>query len=851
MATRYTVKRGDTLSEIAVKYNTTVKNLQALNNIENPDLIYAGETLIISGTAKNVTKNTSKKVEINRIGLQANANNVVFATWVFDRTDTKEYKVEWYYNTGQGVWFDGSSSTTERKQSTYSIPDNAKKVRIKVKPVAKTKKSNGKDVACWTGASWTSKDFSTKDIPPVAPSTPSISIDGTKLTVEITGLESGYASLIQFDIAKNDKPSYKTKKTKITGTGSAKFEVTVDVGGKYQVKCRASKNDVWSDWSGWSDYVTTIPGIPTDVKCTVNEDTNNNIESIKVKWSASPAAESYTVAYSTKNHFTDANKTDDPAGYSPSGATITKISGIKSTSWAISNDNNEFINNEVYYFAVLATNDKGSTKWSDVYSTATSGKPAAPEAFSDGLSAIVGEPLTLYWKHQSDGEHISSDLQIYLNGILSTFESIDHTADDKDDSDTKSYTIDTSKYEDGAVLQWRVRTTGKNKEPGEWSTLNVINVYKQPTITFELKDGNDNSYNSDTEYDNNVVMSSLPVKVSMNIDVDDWLQKAISYHVRVVSNDRYDTTDNMGNPDVVREGEELYSQYFDNIDSNNPNSFTMSLSAGDIDFHQDSSYTITCTVTMDSGLSSEKSMEFITSWVEIEQSVDAEVYINYEDFTATIKPYCEDQNGVMSEDVLLFVYRREYDGKYTELATDIVNGSETHIVDPHPALDYARYRIVAMDKVTGAISYNDIPGIPVGCKSIIVQWDEQWSDFDATDYVEEHPWTGSLLKLDYNVDVSNKFTPDVSLIEYIGREHPVSYYGTQIGETASWSVSIRKDDKETIYALRRLAKWMGNVYVREPSGTGYWANITVSFNLKHKDLTIPVTLEIKRVEGGA
>ena len=63
-------------------------------------------------------------------------------------------------------------------------------------------------------------------------------------------------------------------------------------------------------------------------------------------------------------------------------------------------------------------------------------------------------------------------------------------------------------------------------------------------------------------------------------------------------------------------------------------------------------------------------------------------------------------------------------------------------------------------------------------------------------------------------------------------------------------MDIPKSDKETIYGLRRLARWMGDVYVREPSGSGYWANITVSFSQKHTELTIPVSLSITQVEGG-
>ena len=88
------------------------------------------------------------------------------------------------------------------------------------------------------------------------------------------------------------------------------------------------------------------------------------------------------------------------------------------------------------------------------------------------------------------------------------------------------------------------------------------------------------------------------------------------------------------------------------------------------------------------------------------------------------------------------------------------------------------------------------------------------------------------------------------MIEYIGRNHPVSYYGTQKGESISVSCEIPKDDTETIYKLRRLAKYMGDAYFREPSGLGYWSNIKVSFSQNHCELTVPVTLEITRVEGG-
>lgn len=46
--TIYTVQKGDTLSGIAKKYNTTYKEIAKINDISNPDLIYPGQKLKIN-----------------------------------------------------------------------------------------------------------------------------------------------------------------------------------------------------------------------------------------------------------------------------------------------------------------------------------------------------------------------------------------------------------------------------------------------------------------------------------------------------------------------------------------------------------------------------------------------------------------------------------------------------------------------------------------------------------------------------------------------------------------------------------------------------------------------------------
>ncbi|MEC0539046.1 LysM peptidoglycan-binding domain-containing protein, partial [Bacillus glycinifermentans] len=41
----YTIKAGDTLSEISKRFNTSIKSLQAWNDIKNANKIYAGQKI--------------------------------------------------------------------------------------------------------------------------------------------------------------------------------------------------------------------------------------------------------------------------------------------------------------------------------------------------------------------------------------------------------------------------------------------------------------------------------------------------------------------------------------------------------------------------------------------------------------------------------------------------------------------------------------------------------------------------------------------------------------------------------------------------------------------------------------
>ena len=840
MAKTYTVKWGDTLSQIAVDNKTTVNALVKLNNISNPNFIVVGQVIKLSGEATAVQKNTTSKAKIVLFGLQTNTTNTVYATWSFDKANVENYQLEWKYSTGDGVWFDGNAGTTTSKQSTYGAPSNAKSVRFRVKPISKKKKDkNGKETSYWT-ASWSdAKTYSFSDNPPLAPSISNATITDKTLKVVLDNLTSTNAAIIQFDVAKNDVPGYKKIKVAVNKTGSATLECTVDLGNKYKVRCRSCKKDVYSSWSDWSNEVITVPIAPKEItECKVNSDNTK----IGVKWTSVPTADKYKLQYSpTRSDFTSATPTGD----------LKTVSDIKTNSCEITDIK---VNTE-YFFRVQAVNEKGESGWSSIKSTVASKGPSAPTAWSSVSSVSVGEPVTLYWTHNAEGEAYPtySDIALYVDGSLQVIPTQDHTKDDgtvKNEA-THDYTIDTTQYHDGAELQWRVRTANAAKEYGAWSALRLINVYAQPELEFSLFDSQDKKYEVSSGNYLTDSVKSLPIRLLASVSAG-TNQTAIGYSVEIISNEKYNTVDNLGSNDIVNENEVVYSRNFDIFDESNPNSFAFDISAGDVNLDPNISYTIKCTVFMNSGLKAEESLIFSTDWTETEYDVNAEIGYDKATFTASIMPYCKDEYGALVEDVVMFVYRREYDGKFTLIGKDLTNDGATYISDPHPALDYARYRIVATHKSTGAILYSDIPGYHVGCTSVVIQWDEPWSVFDVFgDTGTEPEWSGSLLELPYNIDVSNKNAPDVELIEYIGRENPVSYYGTHHGESATWNVAIPKSDRDTLYALHRLSKWMGDVYVREPSGTGYWAHVSVSFSQKHRDLTIPITIDIARVEGGA
>ena len=457
-------------------------------------------------------------------------------------------------------------------------------------------------------------------------------------------------------------------------------------------------------------------------------------------------------------------------------------------------------------------------------------------------------------------------------------------------------------FKDGDVLFWRVKTKGVFTDPdptkdggyGNWSALKQITMFAKPTAHVQLKTGW--AWNPLDLTDDVTPIEDLPIATSITqypfaiiMSSDPTTQKVISYNLRIKNmSEAYTVTDIYNQERTVANGEIIYQNYFDNVsDPGVDNQKTVIFYPSDVLLEDGKTYRFELDVYTEAGLTDDDFVDIPVSLTNDEDfRIHATIEVDEDNITTNITTYCmdipddgsDDDVGEewdaseltpedLTQDVLIDVYRLETDGTLTLIESGIENNMHTSF-DRHPSLDYARYRVVARKIYTAQAVYEDFVDEEVGIKSLVIEWDDSGTlpleaakdDIQYSTYADDDDpgavtragmgsaYSRGMLILPWNIDTSEEFNPDVSFIEYIGREHPVSYYGTQKGQTASWSTDIDKNDKETLYRLRRLARHMGDCYVREPSGTGYWANVNVSWSQTHNEPAVPVSIKVTRVE---
>jgi len=655
---KWDVVRGDCLWNIAKSvygdpYKWTI--IADANGISRSTaLIYPGQHLKLPGktpgsssssSSKKTTsdKVTGKKVKITWFALDAGTERSMFCTWKYDRDKTDHYTVEWWYTTGQGGWRLGNKGdVTSPKQSSYSAPDNAKKVKIKIKPIAKKHKVKNKEEYYWTNGEWQEKEWDYSNNPPGVLPSPTFEIDvNNKLTVEFNNIPDGSSggtkingTHIQVEIWRDDI-KWKTLEGAISNRKAKVVLENIDPGHSYKIRSRALRKSgttikAYGFYTDFSDSINSTPIAPSNLKLDSIKVTEgqSTVYFIKASWTAEKTARTYMVEYATDIDFFDTDQskkqqTDESDG---SNATLSSIE-----------------KGHTYYVRVASINDKGQSKdWSNVEFVTVGSKPQPPTTYSNTTKCVVGEDLNLYWIHNSTDGSLERQAIIHFeitDLAIPEFEPLikevtinDSDIPEEDRPKTHTYKINTDDPEwatigEGYRIKWKVQTCGVGDDASDWSIEREVTIYAKPEISVDLRNNEDISVDEVNNFPFYFIYQAIPAS-----------QTPISYYIEVISNDAYETIDDVGKVKNIGVGDKIYQKYYD--PQEDPWRFMLEMSPNNIDLENDKDYTMNVTVAMNSGLSATNSKSFKAYFEDLYYNVNADLIYNNETLEMNIHPYC-------------------------------------------------------------------------------------------------------------------------------------------------------------------------------------------------------------------
>ena len=834
------------------KFSTGVVRIEIVEN--DSTVVQAGDVAMSMGVAKLTWSGTNLAGKKYKARAMAYGNSGTDSPWS-NYTDNQTVPENPVPSAPSNVDLEADVTSVTVKVTNYS--DELSDGRIRIQIVEDdanvvydgvTTNSYGLATVTWTGgdlrgkrykaramafsqngeeSSWsayTSNSYVPESTTPAPPDNVSIAIDGKTVTASVTNYSDTFSNgKLRIQIVENDSTVVHEGDVTISyGLASVAWTRPNFTGRRY--KARAMAYGLHGEKSLWSEFTQSqyaAPGGTTGLKVASTSST-----SVTARWDVTPGADSYTIEYT-------ATTVDGRPVFDTASAEVQTVSGITATYYPATG----LATGQRWYFRVRGVNNGGNGDWSNIANIMLGTTPDIPSVWSYTTVAKIGTPVVLNWVHssQDDSEQSGARIGIKINNGAETVITL---------TTQTSYSYNTSNLHDGDKVQWRVSTKGITGIPVEWggySEYREFVVYSPPSVTFTV--------GHPDPIETYPVVQAFPLQIYGTASPN--TQTPVAFYISITAESQYDISENDGIEIHVNAGQEVYSKFI----ATSSRTLNHVLYPGDIYLERGVSYRVKVTVAMTNGLTAEATRLFTAKWDPVNWYPDGEVTVDKHTYVAYIRPFCSDEYGL---DVLggfrLAVYRIGYDGQLTEIAANINPNDNITVTDLHPSLDYARYRIVATDMSTGVVYYTDLEGIPVNAKCAVLQWEGEARNItietDLVDYLI-NDWCGTILKLPYNLDVADDISPDVELVSYIGRKHPVSYYGTQQGSTSRWSAEIPKRDVESIAKLRALAIYPGDVYVREPSGSSYWANVKVSYNIGHNKPTISVDLTIARVEGGA
>lgn len=406
---------------------------------------------------------------------------------------------------------------------------------------------------------------------------------------------------------------------------------------------------------------------------------------------------------------------------------------------------------------------------------------------------------------------------------------------------------------DMSELRWSIRTKGALDTYGPWSIVRTIKLYIQPEVQVTM------AWSAG---------GGFPMNVEGTLIAQS--QNALQFYFELVSRSNYEVYGPLGERKFVTAGEVLYSRLMGPTSTGTikrkadfiigPTEISTLLA--------NAAYQFRCVCYTDAGLSCSDTYDFYYTPTALRAYYPAiaAYEVDEKDRSIYLLPKCfSDKSHTTPMDsnlTYLAVYRYNHDGTYTLVQGDITGATNVWIHDPHPRLDKQIYRVVSTGKVDGIVQYtqNDIAIEAFEQKGLIIQWDERFDRqnmYHQSDLTWVERFAGKFLYLPFNVDVSESVTVDKTLVNYIGREDPVSYYGTAKAKELTIKTEIPKnkvvgfDTEGTLLLLRQLSRYTGDVYVRTFTGVSCWGTVDIDYDINHCELTVPINIKVTPVEGGA
>ena len=788
----------------------------------------------------------------------------VIARWKFETGSTTDYfAVRWsWYSESKKMWVIATTSdqhvpTSQKSggyfQCTYSVPqsEDAVKVRVYVRPWA-TQNSTGSYY--WQSAGvyadpianpWVIAQADEQRKRALAkPDAP------TNVRAEMTASGNAYVEYdcdaeyaTKVNVYRSDCGAAWALIGTVAKTAGSYTDKSVVDGHTYRYRFKSSlANGTLSDYSEIAGPVYAKPAKASGLKARALTS-----ESVRLDWVNEGRTGDYYWVEWTDDYSAwkdnDDSKIHRTSDIPEPGTQRHTVSGLES--------------GKRWYFRVGRGNDAGkSNAWAGGTITVSALLGTVPEAPTVGTtpSALTtDDSLTMSWTHNSEDKSEQSAYQVEIT--------VNGTARTRSGTTASELTLTMASIGagDAATVTWRVRTKGVLDTWGAWSKRQTVKVWATLSVGLAITK-NDGSDFPDDPQTGRPLVTTYPFRIKVDNDAAGWGNKAIQWYGSITSDDDIPYIGRDGEDAWTFAGEAVWS-YQKDVDEAEGYAIDVKVQWKDVALVDGARYTVRFGCVTRQGMRCEaEPLPFVFGAGTAEFPAPfANFEFDPESLACTIWPWCYRAADPEEPDVpgtrlrsytLLAVYRIMGDGEAVLIAENIKNAGKQWVIDPHPSFGTCRYRIVATDTQTGAQNATE-GDVETPFESICIQWGDDFFLTEGQDGTSVAT-SGTRVVLPYNLQVNESYAPDVALREYAGRRAPVAYYGTQRGARASWTADLAKDiDADALGLLRRLARTMEDVYVREPSGTGYWAHAEVSgISHAHNTSSVGAQISVTAVDHG-